>query len=134
MTTNTLSIPATMMPATRQAHPFRVWCRLVCAPSLDLPLLRRRQLFVLRKAVPQLFLLRSFHPILWTQTIMRFLMGKNTSPHSSWASSLETPPWMHITSATSAMLGQNEAVRTNGVCHHLLRSHFAAYTPTFCIT
>ena len=48
---------------------------------------------------------------------MPFLRGKKT-PHSSWASSLETPVWMHNNNATadvspcngiSAILGQHKA-------------------------
>ena len=47
-----------------------------------------------------------------------FLTGKKTSPHSSWASSSETPVWMHNTNAIadvspyngiSAILGQHKA-------------------------
>ena len=68
------------------------------------------------KAVPRLSLLRSFRSIFWTQK-MPFLRGKKT-PHSSWASSSETPVWMHYMNATadvspcngiSAILGQQKA-------------------------
>ena len=49
---------------------------------------------------------------------MPFETGKKTPPHSSWASSSETPVWMHNTNATadtspcngiSAILGQHKA-------------------------
>ena len=66
-------------PARRQVHSFRVRFRLVCSPSLDPHFLRRRQSFVLRKAVPRLPLPRSFRPILWTQR-MPFLRRKKTPP------------------------------------------------------
>ena len=79
MAPDTLSLPTISIPARRQIHPFRVRSRLVCAPSLDPHFLRRRQSFVLRKAVPQLLLPRPFRPIPWTQR-MPFLKGKKTPP------------------------------------------------------
>ena len=65
---DTLSLPVITIPAKRQIiHPFRIRSRLVCVPSLDPHLLRKRQSFVLRKAVPRLPQPRSFRLILWTQ-------------------------------------------------------------------
>ena len=43
-------ITAKLMPALTPTHPFRARSRLMCAPSLDLPQLCRRQSFVIRKS------------------------------------------------------------------------------------
>ena len=89
----------------------------MCAPSLDPPQLRRRQSFVIRKSRTAIVPAAAIPP--------HFLDAENAIPegkedpsHSSWASSSETPVWMHNPNATadvspfngiSAILGQHKA-------------------------
>ena len=93
-------VTATMMPTLTQTHPFRTRSRLVCAPSLDPPQLRRRQSFVIRKSrtaiVPAAVI-----PPYFLDAKNAFPRGKEGSPHSSWPSSSEIAVWMHNTNATA---------------------------------
>ena len=105
------------MPTLTQTHPFRARSRLVCTSSLDPPQLRRRQSFMIRKSrtaiVPAAVI-----PPHFLDAESAFLEGKEDPPLSSWASSSETPVWMHNTNATadvspcndiSAILGKHKA-------------------------
>ena len=89
----------------------------MCAPSLDPPQLRRRQSFVLRKSrtviVPAAVI-----PPHFLDAENAFSEGSEDPPHSSWASSSETPVWTHYINATadvspcngiSAIIGQRKA-------------------------
>ena len=114
MTTDTL--PLIMTIAARQIHSFRVRPRLVCAPSLGSDLPRRRQSFVIRKAVPRLLLPRSFRPVLWTQRIP-FLREKKTPPthykqvaqRPTRVHSINTSADLSPCNGTPAILGQHGA-------------------------
>ena len=74
----------------------------MCAPSLDPPQLHRRQSFVIRKSgtaiVPAAVI-----PPHFLDAENAFPEGKEDPPHSSLASSLETPVWVHNTNATADM-------------------------------
>ena len=75
-------VTATMMPTLTQTRPFRTRSRLVCAPSLDPPHLRRRQSFVIRKS----------HTAIVPAAIIppHFLDAKNAFPGGK-----EDPPIRH---------------------------------------
>ena len=111
-------VMARMMPTLTSTHLFRARSRLVSGPSLDPSQLCRRQSFVIRRSRTAIFPAAVISP--------HFLDAENTfperkqdpPPHSSWASSSETPVWMHIINATadvspcngiSAILGQHKA-------------------------
>ena len=69
-------------------------------PNLDPPQLRRRQSFVIRKSRTAIVLAAVIPPH-FLDAENAFAEGKDDLPHSSWASTLETPVWMHNTNATA---------------------------------
>ena len=110
-------VTATMMPTLTQTHPFRTRSRLVCAPSLDPPQLRRRQSFVIRKSRTANVAAAVIPPHFMDEK-NAFPEGKEDPPHSPWPSSSEIAVWMHNTNATgdlrpcngiSAILSQHKA-------------------------
>ena len=110
-------VTVTMMPTLTQTHSFRTRSRLVCAPSLDPPQLRRRQSFVIRKSRSAIVPAAAIQPH-FMDAKNAFPGGKEDPPHSSWPSISEIAVWMHNTNATgdvrpcngiSAILSQHKA-------------------------